>query len=320
MAIVTGLGTSWNLPNYAGELFTADMQATPLLSMVGGLTGGMVTTSPEFPTAQLFEYPEPKQPQISEQASATAPEARHIDRKQETNVVQIHQNTIDITYHKLAAKGQMTGLNTAGQTPSPTDELAWQITHSALIPAARDTEYSFINGTFHRSTSQNDANTTRGMLPLCAEFGTSIDATGAELDFDILQSLYRAMADAGAHFSNVVIHVGSLNKQKISNIYSARPGAVLPATRNVGGVDVTQIVTDFGTLGVVWNRFMPATALLAADVAYIAPVFMEVPGKGVLFVEELARVGASERRQMYGEIGLAHGPAFLHGSITNLGA
>ena len=33
-------GTLWGLPNYTGELFTADMVATPFLSMIGGLTGG----------------------------------------------------------------------------------------------------------------------------------------------------------------------------------------------------------------------------------------------------------------------------------------
>ena len=32
MANVTGVGTSWNLPNYAGELFTADKAQTPLLT------------------------------------------------------------------------------------------------------------------------------------------------------------------------------------------------------------------------------------------------------------------------------------------------
>lgn len=320
MPIVTGLGTTWNLPNYAGELFTADMAQTPLLSMIGGMSGGLTTTNAEFATGQLFNYPEPIQPDISERESAIAPVARHISRTQEKNVVQIHQSTIDLTYHKLANTGRMTGLNTAGQTPSPTNELAWQITHSALIPAARDIEYSFINGIYHASTGDDDANQTRGMLPLTEEpGGTSIDADGAELSFELLQALYRTMADGGASFNNVVIFVGAANVQRISNIYGDRPGSMLPATRNVGGVAMNQIITDFGTFGVVWNRFMPPDALLVADVAYMAPVFLEVPNKGVFFVEELAKVGASERRQMYGEVGLAHGPAFLHGSIIGLG-
>ena len=50
MPIVSGIGTTWNLPNYSGELFTADPIQTPLLSMIGGLTGGMITGAYEFTT------------------------------------------------------------------------------------------------------------------------------------------------------------------------------------------------------------------------------------------------------------------------------
>lgn len=321
MAVVTGLGTTWNLPNYAGELFTASPVNTPLLSMTGGMTGGLITTNAEFPTAQLFEYPEAEQPEISEQASAIAPEARHIDRNQEKNVVQIHQNKVDITYHKLANTGRMTGLNTAGQTPSPSDELAWQITHSMLVPAARDIEYSFIQGQYHLSTGVNDPNTTRGMLALTASpSGTNIDADGADLSFELLQALYREMADNGAYFENMVMFVPATLKQKISDIYFERPGASMPPTRTEGGINITNIVTDFTNIQVIWNRFMPNGTVLLCDIAYMAPVFLEVPNKGVFFVEELAKVGASEPRQMYGEVGLDHGPAFLHGSITGIGA
>lgn len=78
---VTGLGTSWNLPNYAGELFTSDPKQTPLLSMIGGLTGGKQTDNFEFPTAVQFNQPTPEQPDISEQASVTAPAAMHLARE-----------------------------------------------------------------------------------------------------------------------------------------------------------------------------------------------------------------------------------------------
>ena len=40
MAGITGLGTTYNLPNYVGELFAASPEDTPLLSAIGGLTGG----------------------------------------------------------------------------------------------------------------------------------------------------------------------------------------------------------------------------------------------------------------------------------------
>ena len=86
MAQVSGIGTTWNLPNYAGELFTADPTQTPFLSMIGGLTGGRQTDNFEFPTAVLYDFPDAGQPEISEQASVTAPAASHIAREQEKNV------------------------------------------------------------------------------------------------------------------------------------------------------------------------------------------------------------------------------------------
>ena len=72
MTQVSDMGTVWNLPNYAGELFCADAMQTPLLAMIGGLSGGRQTSNFEFPTAVLFDYPEAVQPAISEEAAAVA--------------------------------------------------------------------------------------------------------------------------------------------------------------------------------------------------------------------------------------------------------
>jgi len=51
---------------------------------------------------------------------------------------------------------------------------------------------------------------------------------------------------------------------------------------------------------------------------HCAPVFLPVPGKGFLFYEELAKSGASEKGQIYGQIGLDHGPEIYHGKLTGL--
>ena len=316
MSNVTGIGTTWNLPNYAGELFTADPTQTPLLSMIGGLTGGKQTDNFEFPTAVLFDYPEAAQPSISESASATAPSASAIARTQESNVVQIHQEVIDLTYAKLSNGGRMSGINTAGQTANPADEKAWQI-QQKLIKIARDVEYSFINGTFQKATSATVANKTRGMLELAATVNT-IDASSTALTVDMIKALMLEMADNGAYLNNMILFAGAKQKQAITSLYEKQLGYNQGAARNVGGMNVTEIETDFCKLGIVWDRFMPDDSILIADVAHIAPVFQAVPGKGVLFEEELAKVGASDRIQIYGQIGLAHGPAFLHGSITGL--
>ncbi len=320
MPQVQGIGNTWNLPNYAGELFTADPTQTPFLSMIGGLTGGRQTNNFEFPTAVLYDFPPAGQPEISEMDSAVAPKAAHIAREQEKNVVQIHQEVIDLTYAKMSNTGRMTGLNTAGQTANPGDEKAWQI-QQKLVKIARDVEYSFLQGKYQIADSATKANKTRGMIELCTSpAGNHIAAGGEVLDKDMLKQLFRDMADNGAYFGKMVLFCGAYLKQAITDLYAEQFRAQMQTTQNVGGMNITEIETDFFKMGVAWDRFMPSDAILIADMAHIAPVFEAVPGKGVLFEEPLAKVGASDRIQIYGQIGLAHGPAFLHGAITGLKA
>lgn len=316
MANVTGTGNTFNLPNFVGELFTASPVQTPFLSMIGGLSGGVKSENSEFPTGQLYEFPEAAQPEISEDASETAPAASALVREQKTNVTQIFHETITLTYSKLSNRGRLSGLNTAGQAANPSSELDWQAAQR-LKKIARDVEFTFLNGTYNKASASNQANKTRGMFELCST-GTTIDAASAELSLELLKKLYKAMADAGALGGNMVLFCGSEQKQRITGLYEKQLGYNTPATRSLGGMNITELETDFFKLGVVYDPFVPADRILIADVSACAPVFLEMPGKGVLFLEDLAKTGAAERKQIYGEIGLDHGPAFLHGSITGL--
>ena len=213
----------------------------------------------------------------------------------------------------------LSGLNDAGDCSGIADERAFQVQHK-LIKIARDVEHSFINGRYQKSTTSTVANKTRGLLELC-ESGNTVDASGAALSKELLQQLFRMMAEGGAYFTNMVMFLPAVQKQALSEIYASQMGGSViytPSQRNVGGVNITEIETDFCRLGVCWNRFMPEDSILVADVAHLAPVFQAVPGKGVLFEEELAKTGAADKIQIYGQIGLAHGPAFLHGAIKGL--
>lgn len=316
MANVTGIGTTFNLPNFAGELFTASPTQTPFLSMIGGLTGGMKTENDEFATGVLYEFPEAAQPKISEQASQTAPEATALSREQEKNVTQIFHETIALSYSKMANRGKLEGLNTAGVQPNPVDELDWQVSQR-LKKIARDVEYTFLNGKYAKATSATEANQTRGLIELCKN-GTTVAAGDSALSLSLLNQLYKAMAEAGATFGNMVMFCGAGQKQALTALYEKQLGYNTPSARNIGGMNITEIETDFFKMGVCYDPFMPSDTVLIADISACAPVFQDVPGKGVLFLEDLARTGAAERKQIYGEIGLAHGPAFLHGTVTGL--
>ena len=54
------------------------------------------------------------------------------------------------------------------------------------------------------------------------------------------------------------------------------------------------------------------------DLGVLKPRFLNIPGKGQLFAEPLSKVGASEKWQLYGEIGLEYGPEQYHGIVKDL--
>ena len=315
MAQISGQGTTWNLPNYSGELFTADLINTPILNMLGGLTnGGMQTENFEFPTSSEYDFPNETQPEITETDSLTAPTATEAVRSQVKNVTQIFQQAVKLSYEKLANRGRLSGINTAGAMNNLSDELAWQIDYNLKI-IARNIENTIINGSYQVSTDAGTANKTRGIVAATGlSGGTVVDASSAALSKSLMQQLFREMFDNGAMFMNPVLLVNGLQKQALSDIYG-----YAPESRNVGGVNIQQIETDFGNIGVMpAHRFVTSSDLLLVDMEVVKPVFQPVPGKGNFFYEELAKNGASENGQIFGKFGLDHGPSFAHGRISNL--
>lgn len=314
MAQVSGQGTVWNLPNYSGELFTADMINTPFLAMIGGLNGGMQTLNFEFPTSSEYDFPAAAQPAISETASLIAPTATEAIRAQVSNVAQIFQQAVSLSYEKLSNGGRLSGINTQGSANSVSDELDFQINYNLQI-IARNIEYTILNGVYAVATSAAVANKSRGMLEVCGlTGGSAIAAAGATLDKDIYEDLLQEMFENGAKMTNIVSWQNGYQKRQLSNTYGYAPD-----DRNVGGINIKQIETDFGMVGVApAHRFMPTDSVLLAEMDVIEPVFQPVPAKGNFFYEELSKTGASENGQIYGKFGLNHGPAFMHGKLTGL--
>lgn len=310
------VGTSFNLPNYVGELFTASPKKTPFLSMIGGLSGGKTSDSFEFVTGQQYSLPSASQPAITENASLTAPTPTHIPREQKTNTCQIFHESIDLSYVKMSQSGKLEGLNLAGQSANPKTEEDWQI-EQKLAKMATDVEYTFLNGTYQRATSADVAPKTRGMFELCSDV-TSVNAQEAALSKSLLDAFYLELIQNGAAWDNMTMFVNATLKQKITNIYADQFKASMDMGEQKAGMNVVTIETDFGLINIVLDVFVPEKCILVADIAHIAPVFCPVPKKGVLFVEDLAKTGADNKKQLYGQIGLDHGMAFMHGAITNL--
>lgn len=306
MGAVSGMGDTFDLPNYVGELFFVTPKDTPLLSMIGGLTGGRTTGTKQF-TWQTIDNTAAAQPSISESDAATAPTAEERSRSEVVNHCQIHHYALDISYRKLGATNNINGESILGTQPVQ-DELALQ-QKLKLERAARDVEYSFLQGSYQAASNVSTAGKTRGLKNAITT--NTVAAGGAVVTRAMFQELFREMANSGAPGRNLVMFANAFNKQVITDIY-----AYAPDSRNVGGVNIKTIETDFFDVGVVYDRHMPTDEIYVVDVSVCAPHFLPVRGKPHVFWEPLSKVGASEKWQLYFDIGLEYGPEQWHGSIT----
>ncbi len=316
MANTNNPATMWNAPNYVGELYLLGANQTPFLNMIGGLGGGKVWTvqSMEFPVAQPWALEAASQPAITETASLTAPTAWTYVRERDVNTCQIFQKQVSVSYVKQSVSAVVEGFTTTAQTmlgtQPVTNEKDFQIA-AAMKQIAVDVEYTFLNGAYQLATSAGVAAKTGGIVPACAT--CTVAGGSAYLTKAMIDELLREMAAAGAGFGNMVMFLNAFQKQRMTDLFG-----YAPEDRNVGGMNIKQVETDFCMLGIVWAPKMVSTKVLIADLSVCRPVFCPVPSKGVLFYEDLAKVGASEKGQIYGQIGLDFGPEEFHGSITGL--
>lgn len=153
--------TSFGVLNYSGMLFNKGNTRTPLSSIIGGRAKN--TDHVEFVVGQNYTTGGGSQPAISETASLTAPDASVVTRTQETNVTQIFQESVGISYAKQSNMGTLSGVNIANQTANPINELDFQVA-AKMQKIARDIEYTFINGVYNKATTDATINKTKGLV------------------------------------------------------------------------------------------------------------------------------------------------------------
>ncbi len=316
MAGITGQGTTFNLPNYVGELFSASPEDTPFLSAIGGLTGGKPAESTVFTwsTYDLRDAADDRQ----RLEGADAPTAEGRARANGSNVVEIHQEQVNVSYTKQAATNQFAGSAPfVGGPNAVQDELAWQLAQE-FKQIARDVEKSFITGTYQLPANNSTARKTRGLLEAITT--NVVDLAGAALTADdVLDLLQEVWENGGIQETETrTLIVGASVKRQLTNLFITGKN-YQEATRNVGGVNLQTIETDFGRVNLMLDRYVPSDALVVVSLEDCSPRFLEIPGKGHFFAEPLAKTGAADKVQIYGEIGLDYGNERRHGQITGIG-
>ena len=306
--------TSFGVLNYSGMLFNKGNTRTPLSSIIGSRT--KTTNHVEFVTGQEYTGGSAgAQPAISETASLTAPDASVVTREQKTNVTQIFQESVGISYAKQSNMGTLSGVNIANQQANPMNELDFQVA-AKMQKVARDIEYTFINGTYNKAASDTEVNKTRGLIPAIT---TNTKAMGSKpLGLWDIADMVKKIYGQNAPTQGLVLWCDATTMFQINADAVQNGLSVVPASREINGIALSSVVTPLGVVYLYLGECLPAGTALLLNLDVIAPVYQPVPGKGNFFLEPLAKTGAGEKYQLFGQLGLDHGPEWYHGKFTGI--
>ena len=308
----TSVAMSFACPNYSGALYTKSNIETPFLNAIGA---PLYTKSVEFVTSQDYALEDPSQPSISEADSVKGVDATFITRSQETNVTQIFQEAVSVSYAKQSNMGTLSGINIAGQQPDPIDELQFQKA-AKMRKIANSIEYTFINGKFNKATADGEANKTRGILEaIKTNAVTNAGAVNVSTLRSTLNAFFKTMFDNGSNPDGDTVFVNSMLAAAITAAYTDKM-QLYPNGVTSAGAAIRGLMTDFGTVNIILARTVPQNVLLCADTAAIHPVEQITPNKGNFFYEDKPSTGAAYNGMIFGQIGLDYGVEYLHGKLV----
>ena len=306
--------TSFATLNYSGLLFNKGNTRTPFSTMIGSRM--KTTNHVEFVTGQEYTGGGAgAQPAISENASLTAPDATIATRAQKTNVTQIFQEAVGISYAKQSNMGTLSGINIEAQAANPPNELDWQV-DVKMQKIARDIELTFIQGAYNKATTDATINKTRGMVEAINSNVTAMASKPLGL-WDVADMM-KKVYESNAPVQNLVLWCDAVTMFQLNADAVQNGLTVIPAARDVNGISLSSVVTPMGVVNLYLGECLPAGTALLIDFDVISPVSQPVPGKGNFFLEPLAKVGAGEKYQIFGQMGLDHGPEWYHGKFTGI--
>lgn len=305
--------TSFGVLNYSGMLFNKGNTRTPLSSIIGGRAKN--TDHVEFVVGQNYTTGGGSQPAISETASLTAPDASVVTRTQETNVTQIFQESVGISYAKQSNMGTLSGVNIANQTANPINELDFQVA-AKMQKIARDIEYTFINGVYNKATTDATINKTKGLVNAIT---TNTKAMGSKpLGLWDIADMVKKVYESNAPTTGLCLWCDAITLFQINADAVQNGLTVVPAAREINGIALSSVVTPIGVVYLYLGECLPEGTALLLNLDAIAPVHQPTPGKGNFFLEELSKVGAGTKYQIFGQLGLDYGPEWYHGKFTGI--
>lgn len=260
--------------NYIGQLMQMGNNDTVLVRMLGGMGNGAICASQKFACSQPYTVNTRQNPQ-SENVLMNAGTPTTYTRSQIYNVVSKFKYNVKVSDTKQATPGQYSGIQIVGNQPVG-NELTFQQAQ-AKKQILMDLEYWLFNSTF----TDDDGNpatvtSTRGLVQAITAGNNRVAGEGVALTRDKLNALFKSMWDNGVSFAggNIVLFVNSYQKQLIDDLYG-----YAPENRNIGGVDIQQIVISFGTVGIITGPFVPTTTVIALNLNNLKVTYLPLEGQ-----------------------------------------
>ena len=307
------IATSFGVLNYSGMLFNKGNTRCPLSSIISGRE--KTTNHVEFVTGQEYTTAGGTQPAISETASLTAPEATVVTRTQKTNVTQIFHESVGVSYAKQSNMGTLSGINITNQKENPMNELDFQVA-AKMQKVNRDIEFTFVQGTYNKATTDATINKTRGLTE--AIESNVIAMASKPLGLWNIADGVKKVYEANAPQDGLVLWCDATTMFQINADAVQNGLTVIPAAREINGIKLSSVITPLGVVYLYLGEFLPKGTALLLNLDVISPVYQPVPGKGNFFLEKLAKTGAGEQYQLFGQIGLDHGPEWYHAKFTGI--
>ena len=209
----------------------------------------------------------------------------------------------------------MKKLNIANQSANPVNELDFQVA-AKMQKIARDIEYTFINGVYNKATTDAEVNKTRGLIPAITTNEKKMGSKPLGL-WDIADMVKKIYGE-NAPTQGLVLWCDAITMFQVNADAVQNGLTVIPASREINGIALSSVVTPIGVVYLYLGECLPGGTALLLNLDVLAPVHQPVPGKGNFFMEELAKTGAGKKYQIFGQLGLDHGPEWYHGKFTGI--
>jgi hypothetical protein len=323
-AIFAAAATSWDLNQAAAAATRIAQHKTKFLAMIGGLdaSGWREVFAHLFAMGTDMIIADGQQQPISELASTQAgtpsvnvptPNKNHtqIDRKN-VEVSQISQALNAV----LGSSVTNLTVDPGNSTPNVSAKFETQ-TEVKLQELWQDLEFSMLNGgvggAYVEATGPSVVGKMLGVAPAITT--TAYNAGGSPLSETILKDnlLLPYSTQKLAQRQGPVIVGRTKYTSVVSDIYE-----IAPESRNVGGVNIRQIITPYGTYGIQDVEQAPDNTLLILDLPYIHPVYVPVETGQIVSMKELSTSGASEAMQIMTVASIDFGAQSLHAKAYNL--